>query len=215
MDKFVEFCQQTSQGMHNPQQDSVGWLLWAIWIGGILLVICGFISSAGARRALVSVLRNPTEYRGRMGKEEFLWVYYPLQILRCTTILAVILATAILSHSQWVYLPLFLGTVLFIWASVALYCIIIRRGHDFGFRSKESIKAYLLSTPFFVWLNRKYDAASEQTHTWSVLRGNKGSPFANMYGSAPAENNYLLAGRLEKLQFPSVWDEADWNHTKK
>ena len=215
MDKFVEFCQETSQCMQNPQQDSAGWLLWIIWIGGLLLVIGGFIGSVQARKFLLNVLRNPSEYRGRMGKEEFLLVYYPLQILRCTTILAIILTTAILSHSRWVYLPLVLGTCLLLWASVALYCAVIRRGHDFGFKAKESIKAYVFSAPFLIFLNRRNDFAADQLHTWSVLRSQKGSPFANLYGSAPAENNYLLAGRMEETRFPSVWDEADWNQTKK
>lgn len=215
MDKFVEFCQQTSQCMQHPQQDSAGWFLWIVWVGGLLLVIAGFISSAQARQFLFNVLRNPTEYRGRMGREEFLFVYYPLQILRCTTILAIILATAILSHSRWVYFPLLLGIFLLCWASVALYCAIIRRGHDFGFTAKESIKAYMFSLPFLIFLNRRNDFAADQVHTWSTISNNKGSAFANIYGSAPAENNYLLAGRMEETQFPSVWDQADWNHTKK
>jgi len=215
MDKFVEFCQQTTQCMQTPQQDSTGWLLWIIWIVGLLFVICGFVSSVDARKAIFSTLRNPTEYRGRIGREEFLLVYYPLQILRCSTILAIILATAMLSHSRWVYAPLILGTLLLLIASAALYCTIIKRGHDFGFHAKESIKAYIFSVPFFLFLNRRNDFAADQVHTWSVLRSQKGSPFANIYGSAPAENNYLLAGRMEETKFPSVWDEADWKNLKK
>ena len=215
MDKFVEICQQTAQCMQNPQQDSAGWLLWIFWIAGLILVICGFASSIDARKAIFSLLRNPTEYRGRIGREEFLLVYYPLQILRCSTILAIILATAMLSHTRWVYVPLLLGTLLLLCTSVALYCAIIRRGHDFGFDFRESIKAYLAGAHFFRYLTRPFDRNGEKAYTWSILCNNKGSPLANLYGSAPAENNYLLAGRLEEMKFPSVWDEADWKNTQK
>ncbi|MBP5429864.1 MAG: DUF805 domain-containing protein [Elusimicrobiaceae bacterium] len=215
MNKFVEICQQTTQCMQTPQQDSAGWLIWTIWILALVLVVCGFISSADARRAIFEVLRNPTEYRGRIGREEFLSVYYPLQVLRCSTVLAIILATAMLSHSRWVYVPLFLGGGLLLCASAALYCVIIRRGHDFGFGALESMQSYLLGAHLLKYLNKRFDLNGEKTHTWSILCSNKGSPFANLYGSAPAENNYLLSGRADEFQPPLIWDKMDWKNTQK
>ena len=215
MDKFVEVCQQTAQCMQSPQQDSAGWVIWAIWILALVLVGCGFASSSGARRAIFGLLRHPTEYRGRIGREEFLSVYYPLQILRCSTVLAIILATAMLSHSRWVSLPLVVGVMLLLGASVALYCAIIRHGHDFGFSAAESVQAYFFGAHLLRYLNKRLDLNGEKAHTWSILCNQKGSPFANLYGSAPAENNYLLSGRREEAQFPSIWDEMDWKNLKK
>lgn len=215
MDKFVNLCQQTASCMQNPQQDSAGLILWITWIAGLLLAICGFISSSDARKAIFGLLRHPSEYRGRIGREEFLLIYYPLQILRCSTILTIILATAILGHSRWVYAPLLLGAILLLCASLALYCTIIRRGHDFGFCAAESIKAYIAGAHFFKYLNKPFDLNGEKAYTWSILCNNKGSPFANLYGSAPAENNYLLASRLEETKFPSIWDKTDWKNSQR
>ncbi len=207
MDKFVEICQEATYCMRTPQQDAAGWFLWLVWGLVIILLVAGLLASPQARALLVQAILSPTEYRGRMGREQFVSVYYVLHALRALVILSTLFAVALLGKTYYSVLALLVGLGMMFWFSLSLYCCIIRRGHDFSFKGTESMGAY------FSHIFHRY-RSSNATHTWQVLCTQKGSPYANVFGSAPQENNYLipqeqnLAGTTN--EFPSVWDEADW-----
>ena len=212
MDKFIEICQDATYCMRTPQQDSAGWFLWLVWGGVVLLVLAGLIGSRRARVLLMQALFSPTEYRGRMGRESFLSVYYSLQALRAIVIISTILAVSFLGKTYGSLIALLLGGGLLMWFSVALYCSIIRRGHDFNLKGTESFLAYLSRLA-------RGSRSPDMIHTWRMLREQKGNPFANRYGSAPQENNYLIPPENTRdpyaAEFPPVWDETDWKNWKK
>ncbi len=198
--------------MRTPDQDSAGWFLWLVWGGVVLLVLAGFAGSRQARVLLLQALVAPTEYRGRMGRDSFLSVYYSLQALRAITTISTVLAVSFLGKTYGSIVVLLLGGCLLIWFSVTLYCCIIRRGHDFNLKGTESFWAYLGRLA-------RGSRSPDRIHTWRMLREQKGSPYANNYGSAPQENNYLIPPDNNwdsyEADFPPGWDETDWKNWKK
>ncbi len=209
MNKFIEICQEATHCMRYPQEDSFGWFMWIVW-GIIVLTVVGCLAgSSQIRQHVLAALRHPTEYRGRMGRDEFLVVYFSLQVLRVCVAAGAIVLVAFLGKqwaSAWVVLG---GLVGLMWLTTALYCAIIRRGHDFNFTGPQSLRAY--------WgrhFLRRF--SSDEQGTWQVLCNQKGNPYANPFGSAPQENNYLIPPekdwRSENREFPNVWDEADWKN---
>lgn len=213
MDQFIEICKEATYCMRTPQQDAAGWFLWLVWGLIVALVIGGLLGNRQSRRTLILVLQSPTEYRGRIGRETFLTAYYSLQALRAITFLSTLLAVALFGKTYAGLLCLLAGMVLIGWFSCALYCCVIRRGHDLNLAGSESFWAYMGR------LFPRLACDTQVAHTWYILRTNKGNPFANRYGSAPEENNYLIPAEKEwdphTPQFPSVWDEADWKNWKK
>ncbi len=193
--------------MRYPQEDSFGWFMWIVWGIIVLTVVGGLAGSFQIRRYVLSSLKSPTEYRGRMGRDEFLVTYWSLQIVRACVVVGVIIWVAFLGKqwaSAWVLLG---GLILLGWLTSALYCAIIRRGHDFNFKGLQSLRAY--------WASRFLrHLSSDQHETWQVLCNQKGNAYANPFGSAPQENNYLIPPEKdwenENREFPNVWDEADW-----
>lgn len=220
MDKvnsFIETCQEASYCMLHPEQDGgVGWFFWIIWAVIFALFISGFMGSFQVRIHVWNALKNPTEYRGRIGREEFSHTFFGLQALRIGIIIGVIISVAILGKS-WASVGIILaGCFLEMWFSVALYCVVVRRGHDFDFDGTESFLAYLSCWSRLTTRYRSLASAKEQQNTWYVICNNKGNPYANRFGSAPAENNYLIPPEKdwnsENREFPNVWDEADWKN---
>ena len=210
MDKFIEICKETTYCMRYPQEDSFGWFLWAVWLGALLFIIVSLWHSKHMRHVLWDALKQPTEYRGRMGKEAFLSVYFGLQTLRVLVVVFTAFAVAILNNIHWMCVCVLAGGSLFFWMSITIYSCIVRRGHDFNFAGKESLMAY------FSRLNRF--VRDPEDNTWQVICSQRGNPYANRYGSAPQENNYLIAPEdpfERRTAFPSVWDEADWQNWKK
>ena len=210
MNKFVEICQEATQCMRYPQEAGAGWFLWIVWGIIIVTVAAGFVGSWQIRRYVWASLKDPTEYRGRVGRDEFLLVYFGLQTLRAMVVVGCVIGVAFLGKQPAGIVVILAGLVLLGWISAALYSAIVRRGHDFDFDGKESLGAYFWSRPLRRTLLRKEGPG----HTWHVMCNQKGNPYANRFGSAPEENNYLIPPEKDwqstHREFPSVWDEADW-----
>lgn len=207
MDSFIEICQEAAYCMRYPQQDSVGWFLWIAWGLILIFIIGGFVGSWQVRHHVLRALREPTEYRGRMGREEFLIVYFGLQTLRMCVLVGTGILAAVFGKTLTTVVICLVGLALLGWLTAALYSTIVKRGHDFAFDGNESLEAYICS-----WGRRAVFV--DEKHTWSVLCNQKGNPYANRFGSAPQENNYLIPPEKdwnsENREFPNVWDEADW-----
>ena len=212
MNKFVEICQETSYCMLHPQEDRTGWFVWLLWGLALCLVISGILGSRTTRHFLWGALRQPTEYRGRLGRDRFAIVYFALQFLRGLLLVCGILFVAIFGHTYWFLLVLVGIAIVLLWTSITIYSCVVRRGHDLGLPAKESLSAYFYHV--FYLFNRQNAAK----HTWSVLLENKGNPYANQYGSSPEENNFLIPPERphfsQNMDFPPIWDETDWKHWK-
>ena len=214
LNSFIETCQEASYCMLHPQEDSAGWFFWIIWIIFFALIVSGLVSSWQVRGNVLFALKNPTEYRGRMGREEFSNAFFGLQALRVCILIGMLLLIAIFGKSLTSVAILLAGFCLEAWVSVALYCVVVRRGHDFAFSGTESLLAYLSHIALLTTRYRNLASVKEQQDTWYVICNNKGNPYANCFGSAPEENNYLIPPEKdwnsENREFPNVWDEADW-----
>lgn len=197
MNRFVEICQETTYCMRYPQQDSTGWFLWAVWGCITLLLLVSLLGSRTALWTLVTALKKPFQYNGRIGRDEFSTVYFSLQTLRCLVIISVVLLVAMYNHIHWVVIFILVPEMaLLVWLSTTLYCNIIRRGHDFNFSGKESLLAYGLH-----FLHR----FEEENHTWHIICNQKGNPYPNRFGVPPQENDYLIPP--QDTQLLDVWEE--------